>query len=204
MVRVRILGSRSLLPPLSNCLRCLVLRGLRKNQHQSVAYDFFVVLYCEACGHFLVFQYLGNLFGGFPSDWRVCSFTPAIVYYINQIVSAYDSLMGQTANTMFTTAGGIFGSLIGGIVIDYFGISIVLALGVVLSILGTLICWVGLKNKKIEDHIDLLYFNVVAFVLAHSTKLPQPLGRLRIFFHSVCSTLQRWRLKLAHEIERHQ
>lgn len=95
---------------------------------------------------FLSFNIWGIYLAAFLQIGAYALFTPAIVYYINQIVSAYDSLMGQTANTMFATAGGIFGSLIGGIVIDYFGISIVLALGVVLSILGTLICWVGLKK----------------------------------------------------------
>lgn len=74
-------------------------------------------------------------------------FTPAIVYYINKIVAQEDELIGQTVNTMFTTASGIFGSILGGFILDLYGVSNLLLFDIELTFVGLLICIIGIDKK---------------------------------------------------------
>jgi PPP family 3-phenylpropionic acid transporter len=82
-------------------------------------------------------------------------FTPASVYFVNQIVSKTDVLMGQTVNMMFITMAGVLGSLLGGILMDVFSVHIVLGIGIVLTLAGTLLCFAGMARRKEEQPLVL-------------------------------------------------
>ena len=74
---------------------------------------------------------------------------PATVYYANQVIDKEDLVKGQSMITMAFTCGGIFASLIGGILLDTISIHYVLLVGVVSSIIGAIIVVLGVKNKEI-------------------------------------------------------
>jgi PPP family 3-phenylpropionic acid transporter len=66
-------------------------------------------------------------------------YLPASVYYVNQIIKKEDSIKGQSMITMGMTAGGIFANLAGGMLLDTIGVSSVLLLGSILSVIGVIV-----------------------------------------------------------------
>ncbi|WP_105203254.1 MFS transporter [Neobittarella massiliensis] len=66
-------------------------------------------------------------------------FIPASVYYANDLMEEPDKVKGQAVMTVTNTLGGVFGSLLGGWLIDQFGIRIMLYCGVGITLLGVLV-----------------------------------------------------------------
>ena len=66
-------------------------------------------------------------------------YTPASIYFVNEIMNEHDKFKGQAVITAFVTAAAVIGSLSGGIILDNFGVKTMLYFGAALSTLGTVI-----------------------------------------------------------------
>lgn len=73
-------------------------------------------------------------------------FIPASVYYISQLVESSDLVKGQALMTGAMTLAGVFSSLVGGILLDELGVSHVLLIGAIISVLGTVCMFFGVEN----------------------------------------------------------
>jgi len=73
----------------------------------------------------------------------------ASVYYINEVMSQEDGVSGQSVYYMLAVvfAGGL-GNIIGGKILDYYGVRGMLIIVVIMSVLGCLIAINGLVNKQ--------------------------------------------------------
>ena len=65
----------------------------------------------------------------------------------------YDKVKGQTMIVSATTLGGVMGSIVGGSVIDHYGIHEVLLLGVISATVGAVLVYTGLlkRNKRMLE-----------------------------------------------------
>ena len=75
-------------------------------------------------------------------------FLPASIYYVNAIMQKKDAVKGQAYVTIAITIGGIFSSLIGGHIIDRFGFNTLMFLGMIMSIIGSVLMIVATDNVK--------------------------------------------------------
>ena len=66
-------------------------------------------------------------------------FIPASVYYVNCKIAPQDMVKGQSFVTTSMTVAGVFGNLIGGMLLDSVGVSQVLLISAVLSLIGAVI-----------------------------------------------------------------
>lgn len=72
-------------------------------------------------------------------------FTPASVYFIAHAIDEKDLNKGQALMTASMMMSSVFATLVGGVLFDLFPVRIVLVVGAILSVLGTLIILNGLK-----------------------------------------------------------
>ena len=77
-------------------------------------------------------------------------FTPAAVYYVNQLVSKEDMVKGQSLLTASQTLSGVFASLLGGILLDSIGVQTSLMIGAILSFVGLAIGFVSIEHVAHE------------------------------------------------------
>lgn len=98
-----------------------------------------------ASGCFFAFKALGYLLAGnivqlyLVQILQMGSFAlyvPASVYYVNEAMEPRDKFKGQAVMTGTNTLGGVFGSLIGGFLLDFTGVPTMLAVGLAIAILG--------------------------------------------------------------------
>lgn len=73
-------------------------------------------------------------------------FIPASVYYVDKLFDAKDAVKGQALVTTSMTVSGILASLLGGIMLDSIGVYETLFLGLVVSVLGTVIMIFTVQN----------------------------------------------------------
>lgn len=66
-------------------------------------------------------------------------FIPASVYYVNCKIVPQDMVKGQSFVTTAMTVAGVFGNLIGGILLDAVGVNQVLLISTILSLIGAVI-----------------------------------------------------------------
>ena len=71
-----------------------------------------------------------------------------IVYYVNDIVDEKDTAQGQAFSGMALTIGNVMGNLVGGKVIDSFGIDTLLITGFIAAFIGTVIFFIGINMSK--------------------------------------------------------
>lgn len=76
----------------------------------------------------------------------------SIVYYVNDLVDVEDTAQGQAYSGMALTIGNVLGNLVGGRVIDSFGINTLLAVGSIAAIIGSIIFFVGVNLSKASMH----------------------------------------------------
>ena len=72
---------------------------------------------------------------------------PSAVYYVNETMDVKDRVKGQSLLIAASTLGAVFGSLSGGVLVDFAGIKAMLAVGLGLSTIGTVIVWVFVSRK---------------------------------------------------------
>lgn len=73
---------------------------------------------------------------------------PGAVYYVNQIMHEEDKIKGQTFVTGFITLGAIFGSVIGGWLLDFSGIQTMLIFGVAGAVIGGLLVDLSIRKNR--------------------------------------------------------
>lgn len=72
---------------------------------------------------------------------------PSAVYYVNETMAVQDRVKGQSLLIAANTLGAVFGSLSGGVLVDVAGIRAMLAVGLGLSTIGTVIVWIFVSRK---------------------------------------------------------
>lgn len=80
-------------------------------------------------------------------------FIPAAAYYVSENISEHDQVKGQAFVTSCFTLAGVFSSLVCGIVLDRLGVTDMLVIGVIVSVIGTLLIMCAMKmsgNRKIK------------------------------------------------------
>ncbi|MZL70448.1 MULTISPECIES: MFS transporter [Eubacteriales] len=90
--------------------------------------------------------YLSQVFqvGGFAL------FTPAAVHHANAVIAGADRVKGQAMLAVTNTLGGVFGSLLGGWLIDRAGIPAMLLFGVGITALGGAVAWLALGRAPAQ------------------------------------------------------
>ncbi|MFH5837235.1 MFS transporter [Proteiniclasticum sp. C24MP] len=66
-------------------------------------------------------------------------FIPGSIYYVNQVIDKKDMIKGQAFTTAATTLGGVGGSLIGGWILSVATVRLMLVIGLVFSLAGSVI-----------------------------------------------------------------
>ena len=66
-------------------------------------------------------------------------FAVASVYYVNCLMEDRDKVTGQAYMTMTTTMGAVIGSTVGGVIIDVWGIEMMLIFATVIAVVGMVI-----------------------------------------------------------------
>lgn len=74
---------------------------------------------------------------------------PASVYYTNSLIRPKDRAKGQSFMTVTNTVGSIFGSTLGGLILDVSGVPAMLIAATLAAVLGTLLAFVS--TEKCQD-----------------------------------------------------
>lgn len=74
-------------------------------------------------------------------------FASSSVYYVIEEIDLGDQSTGQALMASVMSIGSVLGSLIGGLIIDYFGVRIMLYVNVLIGIIGILMVLMALKKK---------------------------------------------------------
>ena len=72
----------------------------------------------------------------------------ALVYYVNEVIPPEDSAKGQAYAAAVYTVATIIGSLLGGRLIDSCGVTVMLITGLVTSVVGTGVVFIGTREKS--------------------------------------------------------
>lgn len=71
---------------------------------------------------------------------------PALVSFIDYIMDKREAVRGQAIFTIALTVGNVFGSVLGGIILDAWSVTTLLGISSILSVIGSLII-IALINK---------------------------------------------------------
>lgn len=74
--------------------------------------------------------------------------TMASVYYTNQIVAQKDLVKGQTLMATANTVGGIVGAFLGGQLLSFLSVSMMLVIGTIISLVGTVIVCLTIEKSN--------------------------------------------------------
>lgn len=94
---------------------------------------------------------LGQVFQGLS----FAVFIPASVYYVNQIMRKEDKVKGQAFITGTMTLGSFFGGVIGGWLLDQYGIPALLTFGVAGAVAGCLLLIYSVRKPKAANATPL-------------------------------------------------
>ena len=75
-------------------------------------------------------------------------FIPAAAYYVSTTMDESDQVKGQAYVTSAITLGGVFSNLISGVILDHYGIKVMLITGTVVCAIGAVIGTVAMKSMK--------------------------------------------------------
>lgn len=78
-------------------------------------------------------------------------YIPASVYYVNETMGDADKFKGQAVMTATNTLGGVIGSLIGGILLDYAGLTPLLVTGFAAAVLGAVLLFFACRNTETKN-----------------------------------------------------
>ena len=70
------------------------------------------------------------------------------VYYVNSVMEKQDAVKGQACMTMAFTFGNVISALIGGPMIDLWGIRTLIMFSILMGTIGMVIIWSNIKTKK--------------------------------------------------------
>ena len=75
-------------------------------------------------------------------------FIPAAAYYVSTTMEESDQVKGQAYVTSAITLGGVFSNLISGVILDHFGIRVMLITGTVVCAVGAVIGTIAMNSMK--------------------------------------------------------
>ena len=75
-------------------------------------------------------------------------FIPAAAYYVSTTMEEADQVKGQAYVTSAITVGGVFSNLISGVILDHFGIKVMLIIGTVVCAVGAVTALVAMTRLK--------------------------------------------------------
>ena len=75
-------------------------------------------------------------------------FMPAMVHFIDEIMSKGEAVKGQSLYVMMTTITTIIGSLVGGVIIDYMGVDMLTLVSTIVTAIGAVIMFVTVEKVK--------------------------------------------------------
>ena len=75
-------------------------------------------------------------------------FIPAAAFYVSKTMSESDQVKGQAYVTSAITIGGVFSNLVSGVVLDHFGIRVMLIIGTAVCAAGAVIATVAMKKIR--------------------------------------------------------
>ena len=109
------------------------------------------------CGVFffvksLVYLFCGNMMQMYVAQvlqmGAFALYIPSSVYYVNEVMAPQDTFKGQAIMAGTSTLGGVFGSLLGGLIIDYLNVRLMLIFGTIIAFVGMLtVFWAAPKTK---------------------------------------------------------
>lgn len=73
-------------------------------------------------------------------------YTPASIYYVNELMNDKDKVKGQTFIVGATTLGSVFGSMTGGWLLDHASVQAMLLLGMAAALAGSLLLFYSVKS----------------------------------------------------------
>lgn len=77
-----------------------------------------------------------------------------IVYYVNDLAGDRDKAQGQAYAGMSFTIASVLGNLLGGRMIDAFCVDVMLLSGTAVSLVGTVVIWVFLKEIRKDESVS--------------------------------------------------
>ena len=80
-------------------------------------------------------------------------YIPASVYYVNEVMEERDKFKGQALMTGSNTLGGVIGSLLGGLLIDQAGVSVMNLAGLVIAGSGAVLVFLFVFRQKPVSNI---------------------------------------------------
>ncbi|MDO4345491.1 MAG: MFS transporter [Eubacteriales bacterium] len=111
-----------------------------------------VFFFAKAVGHLLCGNMMQMYFVQILQMGAFALYIPASVYYVNQVMEPQDKFKGQALMAGTSTLGGVFGGLLGGVLVDYTGVQVLLICGAVIAFAGmVLVTCFAPKVKKAED-----------------------------------------------------
>jgi len=75
-------------------------------------------------------------------------FIPGSIYYVSSVIHPRHMVRGQAFTTSATTFGAVFGSLIGGLLLSFTSLEVMLITGVILSTVGTLLLFLAVEDPN--------------------------------------------------------
>lgn len=120
-------------------------KKMKSSSLLKISAFFFVI---KSLGIYLATNITGLYAAHFAQLLSFAIFAPATVFYINELMDAKDRVKGQTYMTATITMGGIFGSLLGGYLIDQFYVKYMLLVALVIAIVGSFLMIVFTENEK--------------------------------------------------------
>lgn len=81
-------------------------------------------------------------------------FIPASAYLFNQVLADEDRVFGQTLIIIATTLGGVIGNILGGFLVQTFGVWIMLLWGTIFALTGAALLYFGLMKLPGQSGIE--------------------------------------------------
>ena len=75
-------------------------------------------------------------------------FIPAAAFYVSKTMDESDQVKGQAYVTSAITVGGVFSNLISGVILDHYGITVMLTIGTVVCAIGAVIGLISMTALK--------------------------------------------------------
>ena len=101
----------------------------------------------KALGSLLVPNMLGFYFVQVFQMFSWAVITVAVVYYVNSVMEKEDTIKGQSYMGMTFTIGTIVGSVLGGVLLDYTSVNMMLIAAIIVSLIGTVFVYKGIREK---------------------------------------------------------
>lgn len=88
-------------------------------------------------------------------------FIPASAYLFNQFLADDDRVFGQTMIIIATTLGGVIGNVLGGSLLQHFGVWEMLIFGTGFAVLGALLTILGIRKYRRQETIVILLLSSI-------------------------------------------